>query len=64
MTQKLNVTVVGAGLGGHTAAAAQLKHGCDVTVLEQAGFTWGDTTIASAIRTALESAKHNQSAGR
>jgi uncharacterized protein (TIGR01777 family) len=33
-------------------------------VLERAGFTWDDTTIASAIRTALESAKHNQSAGR
>jgi hypothetical protein len=33
-------------------------------VLERAGFTWDDTTIASAIRTALESAKRNQSAGR
>jgi uncharacterized protein (TIGR01777 family) len=33
-------------------------------VLERAGFIWGDTTIASAIRTALESAAHNQSTGR
>lgn len=33
----IKVTVVGAGLGGLTAAASLLKQGFDVTVLEQAG---------------------------
>ena len=36
MSAALKVTVVGGGLGGLTAAAALLKHGCEVTVLEQA----------------------------
>ncbi len=33
-------------------------------VLERTGFVWHDPTIANAIRTAIESANHNQIAGR
>src|SRR5690606_18292595 len=36
MTRKLEVSVIGAGLGGLTAAAALLRQGIDVTVFEQA----------------------------
>jgi len=33
-------------------------------VLERSGFVWDDPTIANAIRTALESAKHARLGGK